>query len=531
MGWGLFFAINAFSALISTVSLAFSPVLGTIPACSLNDHSPDLPLSTTDLSKLDSELKKEEILTMGISEFCKSTAKAETYKSFTKLSEESVRQLDSAKTPNEEAIIWEKFIESDDRFSFPFSSQEELDQTIATNLRAVSSDAWQNTLYPDSRVRKVTLDQRLGPQGQIVKWQGAEEVKAFFSNPKKGFATVKDRIRSPGLFDSTLPEDLEIPPDQASRISTVTAKALVICSKYTMRALSGCVKAIEKISTELAPRGSNMALPVVMKVLRDPSYQKGASIFALKIMERVEKKDSSGDLLNDLTESYVQAGLNKVEAEEYAWNFIGTWATRGGNTYKHQQFAHPDAIKTLLAMDIMSAATPYLDQLRIENNQRPYSYPPSVDTKCSYGKSYHFWMSAFLTRRLGKELGSPEGAMTATYLAELGYQMLSQTTGRDPSRAFMVDSLDPVNNKMRLDVAFGAAGAVFGRAAAEGSEAPTLKIDSAIEALVNHAGSKEPLSKKDAAALWEGLGISGYNRWMSIFNPDVALNLYLKANK
>ncbi len=214
------------------------------------------------------------------------------------------------------------------------------------------------------------------------------------------------------------------------------------------------------------------------------------------------------------------------------WDLIATWATRGPNISVFLDLASIEKSfnpysETLLALDLISSAAPYLDQLRIDAGKSPYSYPPGTTTTCSYGKSYHFWMTAFLSREFGIENKSPGGAMYAAYISELGYQMRSNTTGRDETRAFTVDAFDPANNKLRIDIAFASAGAVYGMESAAGKKVSPKNIDMALVNMANDS-SPQPLLDHDAAEEeWNGTGLSGYNRWMKIFSPDSALNTFL----
>ena len=118
--------------------------------------------------------------------------------------------------------------------------------------------------------------------------------------------------------------------------------------------------------------------------------------------------------------------------------------------------------------------------------------------------------------------------MYATYLAEIGYQMLSNTGGRDKDRAFMVDAFDPANNKIRVDLAFASAGAVYGMEVAAGKSVSPKNIDQALIDLLQDGNSETILNKKEAEEKWSGTKLAGYSRWMHIFKPNVALKSYLK---
>jgi hypothetical protein len=245
--------------------------------------------------------------------------------------------------------------------------------------------------------------------------------------------------------------------------------------------------------------------------------------------------------MSDIVSSFTETGLSKEDALGRAWNLIAIWATRGPNM-GIGNYANEKSLHVVIALDIISSAVPFLDQLSIESNQRPYSYPPQIKTTCSYGKPYHFWMAAFLANKLGKQISDGMGAMYATYLAEIGYQMRSVTQGRDPYRVFVVDAFDPYNNKMRVDIAFAAAGAIYGMQTAIGEEIRSLDIDKALIAEIKHTSTVSALPASEAGKLWTGEGVSdkgflgkyrqkywqsgakGYFRWKKIIAPDAALD-------
>jgi hypothetical protein len=245
-------------------------------------------------------------------------------------------------------------------------------------------------------------------------------------------------------------------------------------------------------------------------------------------MDRVKNGNINGNLFNDIKSSFNEVGLNDQDAEDHAWNLIAVWAARWPNTDFLMPYSNHNNYHTILSLDIISSAIPYLDSLASEKGLSAYSYPPTVKTKCSYGKSYHFWMSAFLTREISRQTGDPVGAMYAAYLAEIGYQMKSKTNGRDPARVFMVDAHDVANNKLRIDVAFGSAGAVYGMQIASKKNVGTLQIDDAINEMIKNSNEKTKLTRIEADKLWTGTGMEEYFRWKSIMAPDAGLDVLLK---
>ncbi len=334
--------------------------------------------------------------------------------------------------------------------------------------------------------------------------------------------------------------DKDTASNRADLLDQVSSKLDLLCLKYTVLHAEGCSKSLKLILKTMVPDESTtmsqgvMARGVVDQVVSDPSYVQGAGKAALIIMDRVKNKSLDGDLLTDITQAFLSSGLSQADAEDHAWNLIAVWATRGPNI-KILNLLYADKSEimpfygTLLALDMISSAAPYLDQLRIESGKSPYSYQ-GVQTTCSYGKPYHYWMSAWLTRKFGIETGSPIGAMYAAYISELGYQMRSTTAGRDPNRAFMTDTFGSANNKIRIDLAFASAGAVYGMEVASKKAISSKNIDQAILKLMKNAVKRPVMDLKDAQKEWAGLGLKGFLRWDEIFSPTSALNFFRKAD-
>ena len=406
-----------------------------------------------------------------------------------------------------------------------FPSDEVMIQTIQQHPEQVEGgNPWQTSTYPDARVRETGYEYKLF-SGDLIEFRSEAEIRDFLGDINYGvsrfFTKISDQVK--GTDIATL---LQNGPQQSSDINQSQKGLRVLCAGYNLLHSGNCKKALDQITTLMAPRENEMAIPVLAEVLADASYGPGAAIAALKIMDRVKQGDRTGNLMDDLQFGYRTAGLSAKDSEEHAWKLIAVWSTRGPNIYPLAPYGTDTNLHTLVALNMISSAAPYLDQLRIENGKNPYSYPTEVETTCSYGKPYHFWMSAFLARSMGIKLKDPKGAMIAAYLAEIGYQMRSATDGRDPKRAFTVGVFDTANNKLRVDVAFGAAGAVYGMRSASGQAQKTLSIDEAITRMLRAAKGEPTLSEADAQKKWEGLGIQGYLRWKTIFAPDEALHTF-----
>jgi hypothetical protein len=406
-----------------------------------------------------------------------------------------------------------------------FKTDAEFNTFLNSTPEKVNAGPWIFSLYPDSKVNKIGYTRKLTKRG-MYSFEGESEIKDFLGDIKNGAARYQTKLVS--IQHKNIKDLLNDPPDQSADFKQSEASMLAVCATYSVLHARKCAESLVKISTLMSPRSNIMIVPIMDKVLSDSSYQAGSAKAALKIMDRVKNGNINGNLFDDIKSSFKEVGLKDLDAEDHAWNLIAVWAARGPNTDFLMPYSNHNNYHTILSLDVISSAIPYLDSLAIENGLSAYSYPPTVKTKCSYGKSYHFWMSAFLTREISKQTGDPVGAMYAAYLAEIGYQMKSKTNGRDPARVFMVDAHDVANNKLRIDVAFGSAGAVYGMQIASNKSLGTLQIDDAISEMIKNSNEKTKLNRIEADKLWTGTGMEGYFRWKSIMAPDAGLDVLLK---
>ena len=462
--------------------------------------------SSLEMMTIANKLTAQEILNKRVKKFCEVTAKSGMHVAFSRIKDDF------------------------DLNKGVFTSDAELSKAIKTNPKEVNmgyeGSPWQLSLYPHVEIRKKAIEENLKNFGELP---DLNQVKDFLKDSKSGVKRYKPYLTKYSKASSVdLPSLLLMAPNQQKDLKNGSGYiSYALCMNYTLTHYKSCVKGLGKISKDLAPRGSIMAVPLLNKVLNDPSYNNGAAKAALKILARVETKSLTGNVFDDIFDSYKEAGMNEKDANEHAWNLIAVWSTRGANISILNDFATTDNLHTLKALSIISGAAPYLDQLRIDNGINPYSLPPEVKSTCTYGKVYHFWMSAYLAREIGNETGDPVGGMYAAYLAEMGYQMKSQTLGRDPNRAFVTETYSTANNKIRIDLAHGSAGAVYGMKAASGKKIDSMSIDTAIFNLVKDAEKKPVLTEAEANEEWNDYsGVGGYLRWKEIFAPDSALKTY-----
>lgn len=411
--------------------------------------------------------------------------------------------------------------------------------------------SWEMSLFPLELQRRIGLHfseiqsdfYSFGKVGDLFEYSN------FMKEPKPLGGAISDyrKALEEGLnvilkvADDTVIRDLGKP-------NRVTLAAL--CAQYGVLQAPACMRALEQILRDMSPHSTQkpgFGSTVTQSLITMPEtitrfLWKTENIEAIRgaafeIWSLVQKNEApkEGHLFELLYRHFQRVGFNTKEAEDQTWEFLGIYSTRGtniGNTIAQfgYSFANGGARVPFeiagYSFATIAHCTGILDAMRLEQGGRMFSYPPEIVSELDNSKPYHFWMSAYLAREGTRTTGNKEAGKNAAWLAQLGYQMKSETNGRDPTRAFQVDPYDPANNKIRMDLTYAAAGAVYGSRRAQNLTVPALDLNEGLRELILAGEPLLPLSKLDAAKQWEGIGESGYFRWKKIFNPDYILKKF-----
>lgn len=236
-----------------------------------------------------------------------------------------------------------------------------------------------------------------------------------------------------------------------------------------------------------APITSSMvtAAPIVKNVLTDPNITEGLRIAALKMLKKQRLPTSQdSNLFDDIKTSMIEAGLSASSAEEKTWDVMAALATSGPNFAKRwsrNSLAHKMDIKNIsdnpnaFSLQTIAEAIPKLDTLKAsEQNGKIYSLPNGIEFPCDIGKSYHFWMTAFLARKLSKEGSSIESASSSAYIANLGYQMRRELYAGSNLNMDSLERFGATENGIRMDLLLASSGAKFGASSASNG---SYKVD------------------------------------------------------
>ncbi len=89
----------------------------------------------------------------------------------------------------------------------------------------------------------------------------------------------------------------------------------------------------------------------------------------------------------------------------------------------------------------ISTAMTYLDIKKSAQGNGLYSYPSSIQTSCDNSKPYHFWMSAFLARRVTQITQNPNAGVDAAFIAEKAYQFKSHLGGAKSGQSYISNAV------------------------------------------------------------------------------------------
>jgi hypothetical protein len=320
-------------------------------------------------------------------------------------------------------------------------------------------------------------------------------------------------------------------------VKQISDKTLVpICAKYNVWQTSKCVEGLKWILKEMSPRALQTGtgsvwltyLSGIEKLLSSKKIALALQDAAVNLHRFIRSGQTpETDLYTLLESALLKQGLTKSEAIEAAILVLGVYSTRGpgiGNSL------WPFTTSTLAIgvddlMSVIAVGSLVLDSRALNAGRPLFSYPPGVTSTVENSKPYHFWGAAFLAYEVAKQSKNAEVGTHAAWIAQLGYQMKSTTNGRDPTRAFGLNALSPENNKIRLDLAHAAAGAVFG--AKMSTPSPIKKpinVDEVLRSLLMGSNNLKPVSQEEAQNLFsKNNGIGAFVRWNQIFAPDVGL--------
>lgn len=398
------------------------------------------------------------------------------------------------------------------------------------------SPGWESSFYATYDYRYASFlsyfDESMQDQvlGTISDEKKQKALQAAFERIQKNPGALdKDTISS---FDGEIESLESYDPDQAKDFTFIKAKAAYLCSDLTLTHIQSCVQNVAKYEQQAHPvEGVN--LPSLWKeVIDDPVYMRVFKKVSLSILTQVKNQSiPKARLFDEFKQAFFVERGDWKKAEDSAWKAEGLLATGGANAYRRTEFIGQPIPEMDDLLFVLSNGSLVLDRQSARAGFL-YTFPKEINNTCDYGKNYHFWMTAYFAREGFKATQNAEGAASAAYTIEKAYQFATETSGRDPTRAYTEPAFSNYNNNMRLDLSLAAIGAWHGinSLSASPKVLPQKQVEDGIRK--TFIGSRAlPLRKMkmEDFTFDKPLTIAVlYSNWRIILNPDTSFGYYQK---
>lgn len=373
--------------------------------------------------------------------------------------------------------------------------------------------AWANGWLPSNTTRSQVLGLALRDLGKKEDDLSAL-IRSPYSNPNPD-SIEKSRRNLENVFGK---DDMSMATPQLR---------LAACSSIVLLRSPQCAKWLGRVMEVMSPSEDIAVLDSYREVFSSGDYGPGLHRATKVIHEKyISKGVPKGDLFTDLKQSFIETGSSEKLADEMTWEVLAVISSGGPNVgvrlgspylglYEHPHSIYVTAIAGML---------PMLD-LKSKGNDRLYSYPENTKTECDVGKPYHFWMSAYLTKKLMDEGAEPKDAGAAVFVAQMGYQFMSDKGLRDPSRIYHVPAFEGFNNIMRIDFVQAAAGSRYS-VAQQASENIDLDLNRGIANIIADSELLAPLPIEHDSNIYEENKLEALSKFNRILAPRSAYRTY-----
>lgn len=425
-------------------------------------------------------------------------------------------------------------------------SDIEFRRLISTNLSSIAYlGPWIGSIYPNYSFRLFQQNHRdkwvttyNGNTTNPFQFKNLQDVLKYFDNP-----VLPDPSICP--LPATRQYDL-IAQSYYSRTSDIeksyaNLKRLIrplcaILGSFTKQ----CEIEVDEIIKVMHPVSNITLHKYLAKVMKEKQFYQGAILSAKKVIsssiETNQKFSVDRDVFKTIFNSYIEAGINTIQAMKNTWIINGVIATGGPNIcWRLTSYLSLKNYPMWVAMCELSAAMNTIDSKYLN---RPFNYlftiPSPLSTTCENGKPYHFWMTAFLSNYLKEKYPSVNNNVhvRAAYISNLAYQLFTKTR-RDTDTIFMSHSNSNSFHKRRIDIIYAALGAIYGVSYKNLNIRGTsiiqnkFDIDKEIESVLKNVPQINALSASDNNRIWKlHNGVCASLRWMRIVEPRKILNKF-----
>jgi hypothetical protein len=370
-------------------------------------------------------------------------------------------------------------------------------ENLEKEVDAVNTEKipWQLSLVSTEKSKLSAINTALG--------KGVSAIE-YFSKPED---PIVDLMKNYDKINKYFDEIKENP-------SVLTAgeklKATLLCATESLTSIPSCMKSIEVIKSKMTPKGALNDITdkeLWRRVLSSNKYDEGIRQASLIIAKKINNLNATdgASVFDDIQTGFVKSGMSSTKALEAAWDVLGLIGNQGPNigsyvTNIESGFYTFEGSMKARGLSFISAAMTYIDHKQLKAGKPIYSYPANIQSTCDNSKPYHFWMSAYIARALVKE------------------NKISPADAAQGADIINLEAFSPAHQIIRTDLAYSAAGALFGSNSVNKSDSKKYDVNNAMIALLENAGTDQEANNSSGSQL------DTYLIWSKIFSPNSALD-------
>jgi hypothetical protein len=158
------------------------------------------------------------------------------------------------------------------------------------------------------------------------------------------------------------------------------------------------------------------------------SVLKLAAVVMKKMDLAIHSKLADGkDFFSDVMKAFSNCGLSNEQCTQKAWDFLGLYGSQGPTAGAYLDAANKENGPVYFATALIADAMAYIDKVQQSKGLKAYSIPESVHSSCDFTRPYHFWLSAYLARKLHEQGFNDHVATRAVHLIEVDYEQFATT--------------------------------------------------------------------------------------------------------
>ncbi len=308
-----------------------------------------------------------------------------------------------------------------------------------------------------------------------VGWGVKARAKYFDTNFKDSFKYLKENSDKELKFVKTNLKERSFKKFQKEERAFNLFFSRYYCKRVIGQNIRSCRKGMRKLfrfaqvqRLRKGEKGSvtSLTLPqTLQKVIVSSSHLKVthkavSSLLPGAVSQEYQSTTNFFDLLSDKAE---ELNLSKKQKDDLVWDTIGAYATRGASFegYGDHLFSPQNKYHFSLMYELFNLVHVYDANRKASDGQ--FSLPKMGRNTCQFGKSYHFWMSAYLSRYLLKNGFSKEEAFQASFAMGVLYDFMGSGAPQRERVKVLQEGMDSIYVKSIFQsVLFKSLGALYG---------------------------------------------------------------------